>query len=182
MSELIQRINWVDVFAVILLIRTSYIGARMGLSTELFKLIGILAGLYFGMRFYQDLGSLIISRITLPPELSDGLSFLILIFASIISLKYVGIILSKIVKLTFAEKVDQWGGFIFGLARGAILVSLIFMFFGIIGIDYFIKSIEERSLTGPYFQRVAPVVYEGITKTLPEKVATESPPKEGEKK
>lgn len=182
MSEVFQRINWVDIFIVILLIRTSYIGARTGLSTELFKSIGVLVGLYLAMRFYADLGTLIISKIALPPELADGLSFLILIIISIITLKCVGFLLSKVVKLTFADKVDQWGGFIFGISRGAVLLSLIFMFFGIIQIDYVTKSIEERSLTGPYIQKVAPFVYQVITKTTPEELGIKSPPKEGEKK
>ncbi len=182
MSEVFQRINWVDVFVVILLIRTSYVGARTGLSTELFKIIGILLGLYLGIRFYSDLGSWINSKIALPPELADGLSFLILILLSIISLKFVGMALTKVVKLTFADKVDKWGGFIFGLLRGSIILSLIFMFSGIIRIDYFTKSIEERSLTGPFFQKVAQFTYQVITKTAPEELGIKNLPKAGEKK
>lgn len=182
MSEVFQRINWVDVFVVILLIRTSYVGARTGLSTELFKIIGILLGLYLGIRFYAALGASINSKISLPPELADGLSFLILILLSIISLKLVGMGLTKVVKLTFADKVDKWGGFIFGLLRGSIILSLIFMFSGIIQIDYFTKSIEERSLTGPFFQKVAPFTYQVITKTAPEELGIKNLPKAGEKK
>ncbi|KPK38037.1 MAG: hypothetical protein AMJ78_10630 [Omnitrophica WOR_2 bacterium SM23_29] len=182
MPEAFQRINWVDIFVVILLIRTSYIGARTGFSTELFKSIGVLVGLYLSMRFYSDFGSLIISKIALPPELSDGLSFLILILISVITLKYVGFLLSKVVRLTFADKVDHWGGFIFGVLRGTVLLSLIFMFFGFIQIDYITKSIEERSLTGPYIQRIAPFVYQVITKTSSEDLGIKIPPKEGEKK
>lgn len=182
MSEFFQQINWVDVFVVIFLIRTSYIGARTGLPPELFKIVGILLGLYLGMKFYSDFGSWVNSKIALPPELADGLSFLILIFASIISLKFVGAVLTKVVKLTFTERVDKWGGFIFGLARGAIVLSLIFMFLGILQIDYFMKSIEERSLTGPYFQKVAPFVYQVITKTTPEELGIKSSSKAGEKK
>lgn len=182
MSEVFQRLNWVDIFVVILLIRTSYIGARTGLSVELFKLIGILVGLYLAMRFYSNLGGWITSKIALPTELADGLSFLILIFASIISLKYVGVILSKVVKLTFAERFDKWGGFISGLLRGAVLLSLIFMFLGILQIDYFTKSIEERSLTGPYIKRITPQAYRVIAKTVPEELEIKESPKAGEKK
>lgn len=180
MPELFQRINWVDVFVIILLIRTSYIGVRTGLSTELFKVIGIFLGLYFGIRFYADLGGWVSSKIALPPELADGLSFLILIFASIITLKYVGLFLSKFVKLAFAKKLDKWGGFIFGLMRGGVIASLVFMFLGILQIDYVTRSIEERSLTGAYIQEVAPLVYQVIARTSPEELATKT--KEGEKK
>lgn len=182
MPEVFQRINWVDVFVIILLIRTSYIGTRTGLSTEFFKLVGVIAGLYYATRFYSDLGAWVTSKVVLPPEFSDGLSFLILIFISIITLKYIGVFLSKVVKLTFAEKVDSWGGFISGLLRGAILSSLILMFLGILQIDYFTKSIEERSLTGPYIQRVAPFLYQVITKTSLEEFGIPKTPKAGEKK
>ncbi len=182
MSEVFHQINWVDIFVVILLIRTSYIGARTGLSVEFFKLVGIVVGLYCAIKFYSDLGAWLTSKIALPTELADGISFLILIFASLITLKYVGLILSKVVKLTFADKVDKWGGFISGLFRGIILLSLLFMFLGILQIDYFTKSIEERSLTGPHIQSLAPWVYRVITSTSPEDLEIKTSPKGGQKK
>lgn len=182
MSELFQRINWVDVFVVILLIRSSYVGAATGLSTELFKSIGIILGLYLATRFYSDLGAAVTSKIALPPELADGLSFLILIFVSAISLKLLGIALAKVVKLTFADKVNKWGGFVLGLLRGIIILSLIFIFFGILQIDYFVKSVEERSLTGPHIKKVAPLIYRAIAKTASQEFEVEGSQKAGEKK
>ncbi len=168
MPEVFQRINWVDVLIVILLIRTAYIGARNGLSEEIFRIIGVLLGLFFSIKFYSALGSRINSTVSLPQEYVDGATFLILILLSMLSMKLVALGLTKIVKLAFADKIDKWGGFMVGLFRGAVLMSLLFMLFSIIQVDYLVKSVEERSLTGPYVAKIAPNVYQVLARTSPE--------------
>ena len=170
MPEVFQHINWVDVLIVILLIRTSYIGTRNGLSEEIFRIIGVLLGLFFSIKYYSALGSRINSTISLPQEFVDGGTFLILILLSMLSMKLVALGLTKIVKLSFSDKIDKWGGFIAGLLRGAVLMSLLFMLFGIIQVDYLVKSVDERSLTGPYVEKIAPNVYQAIARTSPEVV------------
>lgn len=182
MPEAFHRINWVDVLIVILLIRTSYIGAKIGLSTELFKVIGVLLGLYFGMKYYSVVGSWMASKISLPPEISEGAAFLILVLLSTLILKLVTFGLEKIVKLSFADKLSKWGGFIIGLLRGGVLLSLLFMFFGIIQVDYLVKSVEERSLTGPFIQKIAPVTYQAISRATLGEFQIRMPSKAGEDK
>ncbi len=164
MPEAFQRINWVDVLIVILLIRTSYMGAKTGLSTEIFKMIGVLSALYFGIKYYPLIGSWMGSKISLPTEVSEGAAFLVLALISILSLKLMSFGLEKVVKITFADKLSKWGGFIIGLSRGGLILSILFMFFGIIQAGYLLKSVEERSLTGPFIQKIAPFTYQAITK------------------
>lgn len=188
MPEVFQRINWVDILIVILLIRTSYIGARTGLSIEIFKIIGVLLGLYFGMKYYSLIGSWIASKVSFPPEVSEGIAFLILLLISVLILKLVTLGLEKIVKLTFADKLSKWGGFLVGLLRGGLILSLLFAFFGIIQVDYLVKSVEERSLTGPAIEKIAPFTYQAFSKaTLGEfqirmPASAGRPSKAGEKK
>ncbi|MFH0772186.1 MAG: CvpA family protein [Candidatus Omnitrophota bacterium] len=182
MPEFFQCINWIDILSLILLIRTSYIGFRAGFSVEIFKTLGVFLGLYFGIKYYSDLSALISSRVSFSTEMADGISFLTLTIACILALKFLSILLSKIVKITFADKVDKWAGLVTGFLRGAVLLSLMFMFFGIIQADYFIKSVEERSLTGPYIKNIAPLVYGMISRTSPGNLLIEEPIKAGEKK
>ena len=170
MPEVFHRINWIDILVVILLFRTSYIGARTGLSEEIFRIIGILLGLFFSIKYYSALGSRINASIALPQELIDGITFLILILLSILTMKLVSLGLAKIVKLAFADKIDKWGGFIVGLFRGAVILSLLFTLFGILQVDYLVKSVEERSLTGPYIEKIASNVYQVIARTSPEDI------------
>lgn len=170
MPEVFHRINWVDILVVILLFRTSYIGARTGLSEEIFRIIGILLGLFFSMKYYSALGTLLNTNISLPQELINGITFFILILLSILSMKLVSLGLTKIVKLAFADKIDKWGGFIVGLFRGAVILSLLFTLFGIVQVDYLVKSVEERSLAGPYIKQMAPNVYQVIARTSTEDI------------
>jgi membrane protein required for colicin V production len=180
LPEVFQRINWVDILVVILLFRTSYIGARTGLSEEIFRIIGVLLGLFFSMKYYSALGSRINASISLPQELIGGIIFLILILLSMLSIKLVSLGFTKIVKLVFADKIDKWGGFIVGLFRGAVILSLLFALFGILQVDYLVKSVEERSLTGPYIEKVAPNVYQVIARTSPQVPGIKEIPRKSE--
>lgn len=178
MPEVFQRINWVDVLVVILLFRTSYIGAQSGLSNEIYRIIGVLIGLFFSIKYYSPLASRITASIALPQEIVEGVIFLILILLSMLTMKLTALGLTKIVKLAFAEKIERWGGFIIGLFRGAILMSFLFMLFGIFQVDYLVKSVEERSLTGPYIEKVAPNIYQVITRASPEDLKIKELPEE----
>ena len=168
LPEVFQRINWVDILVVILLFRTSYIGARTGLSEEIFRVIGILLGLFFSMKYYSALGTLLNTNVSLPQELVDGITFLILILLSVLIMKLVSLGLTKIVKFAFTETIDKWVGFIVGLFRGIMILSLLFTLFGIVNVDYLVKSVEERSLSGPYIKQMAPNVYQVIARTSQE--------------
>lgn len=170
MPEVFHRINWVDILVVILLFRTSYIGARTGLSEEIFRIIGILLGLFLSMKYSSALGTLLNTNISLPQALVDSLTFFILILLSVLSLKLVSLGLTKIVKLAFAEAIDKWGGFVVGLFRGIMILSLLFTLFGITQVDYLVKSVEERSLSGLYIKQMASNVYQVFSRNSPQDV------------
>lgn len=182
MSDVFQRINWVDVLVVILLIRTSYIGAKNGLAIEISKISGVLFGLYLGLRYYSEAGAWITSKISLPQEIAEGLSLFSLLLISIAALKLTGFGLSKVFKVTFADKVSKWGGFLAGFLRGGLILSLLFMICSVIQVEYFVKSIEERSLTGPGIQKIAPFMYQLITRNTPDNLQIKIPPEEGDGK
>jgi len=90
-----------------------------------------------------------------------------------LSLKLVALGVTKVVKFAFTDKINQWGGFISGLLRGAILLSLLFTLFGILQVDYLVKSVEERSLTGPYINKIAPYAYQVVARNSPEEIKIE---------
>ncbi|MFA5094539.1 MAG: CvpA family protein [Candidatus Omnitrophota bacterium] len=168
LPEVFQRVNWVDVLTVILLLRTCYIGARTGLSVEIFRIIGVILGLYVAAKYYSPFGSRINAGLSLPQDLVDGFSFVLLVLLPMLSLKLVALGLTKIVKLSFADKIDKWGGFLAGLLRGALLLSLLFMLFNILNVDYLVRSVDERSLSGPYIRQLVPYAYKVVGKTSPE--------------
>ncbi len=182
MSEFFQRINWVDILVIILLIRTSYIGAHAGLSIEIFKIIGILVGLYLSIKYYSIIGALLTSKVALPPNVSESAAFLILILLSVLTLKLVELGLTMVVKLSFADKLNKWGGFIVGLVRGLVILSLIFMFFTLTQVDYLVKSVNEGSLSGPYIQKIAPFFYQIVSRNTLQGHQIRMPSEAGEKK
>ena len=48
----LKQINWVDIFAVILLIRVCYISIKTGFLTEIFKLLGTVCAILLACHYY----------------------------------------------------------------------------------------------------------------------------------
>lgn len=147
----IRQFNWVDIFAVILLIRTGYIAIRNGLPVEFFKLLGTVAAIYTAMHYYLRLAGLIGGRFPF-------LFFIVLALFSYLVSVILRNLFYRFIKMEATPRLDRWGGFILGIIRGVFLISLLMFFFLILPGDYFKNSVKG-SYSGRYLARIAPATY-----------------------
>ncbi len=49
--NIIKQLNWVDIFVLIVLLRTAYISRKAGLPREFFKLLGTVLAIYLSLHF-----------------------------------------------------------------------------------------------------------------------------------
>ena len=56
----------------------------------------------------------------------------------------------------FYPLAEKFGGLIFGLLRASVIVSIVLTIMSLTPFSYLRYSIEERSLSGPYFLKVVP--------------------------
>lgn len=166
--EILTKINWVDVLAAIIILRISYVAFQDGLSHEIFPLIGIIGTIVLSLHYYDKLAIFISQNLTNAPiEVLEFLSFLILIISIGLLFKTVRVVLDKIIKVTWHPLIEKFGGLLAGIIRASIVVSTILIILALTPIPYLQWSIRDRSLTGMYFLRIAPAIYEKASIFLP---------------
>ena len=160
MSHLISHWNWIDVVAIVCLVRFGYIGASQGLGSEITRLIGLLTGVIVSFRWYQAAGDWVAARTVLGREWAAAV---VLVASVLIVYLLVGLVLrlfQKAVTLRFAPSLDKAGGLGLGLVRAALVLSVALVTLQQLPSDYVRASIDERSWSGRYLARVAPAVYD----------------------
>lgn len=172
--EIIKRLNWVDIVVVILFARICYVGVSSGVLFELFKLLGTVFATYLSLHYYAVLGRYSFAHLgikLMPQGFLDVFAFILLAFTGYLILFLLRQIFVKYVKLEPAAGLHKWGGFVCGLFRGLLLISLILFVFLISPIGYFRSSVTS-SFLGKAFSGPAPSTYAGIWNGAMSKFAT----------
>lgn len=166
--DIITRLNWVDVVVIIIMLRISYVAFQDGLSHEIFPLIGVTATVTLALHYYIKLGFLISQNIAkISVYIAELLGFILLILAVGFVFKFIRVIVNKIIKISWHPLIDRFGGLMAGMARAAMVASTVLIIIALIPAPYFQRSIRNRSLTGMYFLRIAPAVYDRLSPLLP---------------
>ncbi len=83
--DIIKKLNWVDVFVIIALMRIGYVAFETGFTIELFKLLGTLFAIYLSMHYFTVVSDTLIRRQAttekIPLQFTDFVSFLVLTLA-----------------------------------------------------------------------------------------------------
>ena len=159
--DLIKQFNWLDGLVVILLFRICYVGIKNGLPVEFFKLLGTILANYLSMHYYTPLSDFI--RVRLGQEktffsLLDPLCFVVLAMLGYFIFVLLRNVFCRFIKTEATPNLNKWGGFILGIARAALLISLIIFVLVISAIGYLKKSVKD-SYSAKYLVKIAPATY-----------------------
>lgn len=166
--DILRHINWVDVLAVIIIIRISYIAFQDGLSHEIFPVITVVAGIVICLNYYNKIGSYISENLLkMPLPVANFLSFLVLAVGTGLIFKLVRMLLDKIIKVEWHPLIERFGGLVFGIVRAFLVTSLVMMTITLAPFKYLQWSVRDKSVTGMYILRIGPSIYEKISGVLP---------------
>jgi uncharacterized membrane protein required for colicin V production len=165
LQDLGSRINWVDILCLILLLRATYIGYRVGLSVEIFKFLGILSALIFSISGYSFIAGYLSGYI--PQEVADVASFIAIVLATVFVFSIIRRFLSFLIKLQPIVWLEKGGGLILGLARGVVTISLVLIMLTLTQSIYLNTSIKNESFSGSYFLKAGSEVYTFLTRKFP---------------
>lgn len=160
--DILMRLNWVDLLVLIIMLRTVYGAFREGLSHEIFPLFGSVAGLLLALYYYEKMALLAAKSISLPASILNFASFFLIILAGKFVLRFLKAMLDIMIKVTWHPLIEKTGGLLAGLVRGAVVTSTILIIFALLPLSYLQWSIRDRSLSGMYFLRIGPAIYETI--------------------
>ncbi len=166
--ELISHINWVDILVAILMLRISYVAFRDGLSHEIFPFIGSILIMVLAMHYYTILGgSISRNMMNMPIELSNFLSFLVLVVVLGFLVRLLRIALDKIVKVQWHPIMEKFGGLAIGIVKAYVITGIVLMALSLMPLSYLVWSIKDKSLTGKYILAAAPEIYDRVGRFLP---------------
>ena len=166
--SIITRINWVDILAVIIIVRISYVALQDGLSHEIFPLIGTILTAAISIHYYHDLALFAQGMVSMPVSILDLLAFITLVIGASLIFKLVRVLVDALMKVTWHPLIEKFGGLVFGFLRASIVVSVVLIIMSVTSLPYLQYSIKDRSLTGPYFLKIAPAISGKVSWAFPE--------------
>ena len=175
MLEIIKRLNWVDIFVIILLFRILYVSLKSGFAAELFKLLGTITAIYISLHYFTLFSDWVvgsakvtISKESMPLEFMDFISFVILVLAGYLFFVGLRAVFYRFIKMEAVPTLNRWGGFVLGIIRGFLLASLIIFMLVISTISYLRDSTLDSYL-GSRIYKIAPATYSWIWNSLTSK-------------
>ncbi|MCP3922253.1 MAG: CvpA family protein [Desulfobacterales bacterium] len=127
--------NFIDILIGCFLCMFLYQGFKKGMIREVAIIAGSFIGFYAGIAFYEDL-AVILQEIV--PGWSEKIlalaSFLIILFIIFFIAGFFGKYLKDSIKIEFLKSFDGMLGGVFGLIKGVVIVSIVF-----IGIQNFLS-------------------------------------------
>jgi membrane protein required for colicin V production len=118
--------NPFDILILVILGYSLIRGLFRGLVKEISSLIGVFGGFYAAYTYYKFLANLL-SGLIQDISYLNILSFLIIFCSVLIVVSVLGIIIKYLLNIAFLGWVDRVGGVVFGLAKGILIVSILFI-------------------------------------------------------
>jgi uncharacterized membrane protein required for colicin V production len=159
--DYLKQLNWVDIFAAILLIRICYIAVKTGFSIEISKLLGTICAIYLACHYYIRLSNFLKHSVSLFGAEVNVLNFFVfsvLAFLGYYVVVIIRMVFSTLVRVEAVSLLNRWGAFILGIVRFCLFTSLIFFTIAISNISYLENSLSD-SFSGPLLVKLAPRVY-----------------------
>ncbi len=155
--------NYVDIIIAVVLVAFGVGGLRKGIITEAATLLGLGFGLYGAFHFSDFTADKLLQWVEINPKYLNLISFIVTFLVVAILVNLLGRIVTKIVKSLNLGFIDKLGGFLFGIAKGILICSLLVMLFNVFKMNGIIKEkTKEESLLYPWIEKAVPYVYQGF--------------------
>lgn len=125
--------NTLDIIIIVILGFFATISFFRGFVREAFALGGLILGIILANVFYSFLGKAFLGLFDfLTPALANVLAYLVIFIAAAVAMYFIGRLLEEFVELILLKWLDRMLGFIFGLAKGFLIVAILSMVLGLV--------------------------------------------------
>ena len=118
--------NPFDIFIIIVVCYSLIRGLFRGLVKEVSSIIGVLGGFYAAYSYYPMVAKLL-SGLIINPSYLNILSFLIIFCSVLIVITILGVVIKYLMNVAFLGWVDRACGLGFGLIKGLLIVTVLFI-------------------------------------------------------
>lgn len=171
--------NYIDIIIAVIMVAFGIGGWRKGIITEAATLLGLGLGLYGAFHFSDFTADKLVQWIEINPKYLNLISFIVTFIVVAVLVNLLGRLVTKIVKSINLGFVDKIGGFLFGLAKGVLICSLLVMLLNAFKMINVVKEeTKQESLLYPYIEKAVPYVYQGfdLVKEAVHNATEQSPP------
>lgn len=153
--------NVLDLIIGIILVLFAITGLRKGLIIEAFYLASFLFGAYGAMHFSDAVADWMSDFINVSEDYLTIISFIVTFIIVLILIRLLGRVISRLLEAISLGFVDKIGGFIFGVLKGALLVSVIIMIMNVFGASDLINNdLRESSKLYTLTESIANTIYD----------------------
>lgn len=153
--------NYLDIIIAIILILFAIGGLKNGIIREAFSLVAFLGGIYGALLLSDCVGEWLSEIINVSKEWMSVISFIVVFIALALLINWLGRLLSDLIASLNLGFVDKIGGFVFGVAKGFLLVGVLIMLLDFFGIkDVLKEDVCEKSKLYKSSEKVAAWIYE----------------------
>ncbi|MCQ2323161.1 MAG: CvpA family protein [Bacteroidales bacterium] len=139
--------NYLDIIIGIILLLFALAGLKNGIIREAFALVAFIGGVYGAARLSDYAGEKLSTIINVSHEWMSIISFIIVFIILALAINLIGKGVSKLVESLHLGFFDKIGGFVFGVAKGLLIVSVIIIILDFFGIkDVLNKETREKSV------------------------------------
>lgn len=155
--------NYLDIIIAVILFLFGFKGLRKGLIIEVVTLLALGVGIYGAMHFSDFTAKHLVDFVEVNPKYLDTIAFILTFVLLVIAVNLIGRVVSNAVKAMNLGFFDRLGGFVFGVAKGVLLCSVLVLVLNNLQVFGLIKEeVKEKSYLYPYVEQTVPYLYQGF--------------------
>lgn len=152
MTGLFHRVNWVDIIALILLIRITYVSSRIGVGKQILPLVLLGFILTVSLHNYGVIASFFVERYAFPASVCRFFSYFFI--TVIFSVGYHMISHLTGFRLLSGEmepgRIEKVGGTVLGIVRSGLIIGMILIGALLLPVR-FVENSVKKSFLGPFY-------------------------------
>mgnify|MGYP000335324492 CR=1 FL=1 len=158
--------NYIDIIVGVILLFLGVRGFAKGLIVELASIAALFLGVWMAVKFSFTVEGYLASQTEIDPDYLPAAAFALVFIGVVIGVHFLARIVQRILKLAALGFVNRVAGAVFGVLKGAVILSFIFVFINSFGGGKFhliSPELRNNSLTYPYLSKLGPSVMPFIT-------------------
>ena len=156
--------NWLDAIVLILLFIGAYSGFRKGIVFEIAMILGLVVGVYAGLKFSDLLFSFVQRFINDEGYMVHFISFLIVFIAIVLTFIFFAKIIESVLKVTALNIFNKIAGACFGVFKYAFVISVLFLLLRPLErkLNFPPSEVRKESVIYPYITKVSSMIFPAL--------------------
>jgi membrane protein required for colicin V production len=153
--------NYIDIILLILLILSAFNGLRKGFVEELAGLAALILGIWAALHFSGIIAQLLTEHLNIQGRYLPVIAFVGTFIVVIILVNLIGAAVSGMIKAVQLGLLNRLAGFVFGVIKGALILSVLLVVFNKLDQDVHLIPVEAKADSRMYepVKNFAPSVF-----------------------